>query len=231
MRRFETPSGPPGWVGMGADLLRIVDPTGRAIAWLAPGFGASCVGFAVRSEEAGAVVWRQLFRVGGPRDLRVSPLDYGCAVLGPEVHVEGSAHEVGWRFVERDPTAATCTAQVGTIRLELMARLEDAALWLELLATNEGTDAVTIAPGLRLCFAHAIGNDISRWIVGPSVELAGDGAVPAVSIASAVGEDYHWRSIVMPGGGVAVEVRARGSTGTGCAPDEKVRLGLVVAGQ
>ena len=50
MRRFDTPTGPPGWAGQGANLVRIVDPTGRAIAWLAPGYGGNCVGYAVRRE-------------------------------------------------------------------------------------------------------------------------------------------------------------------------------------
>ena len=156
MRRFDTPTAPPGWAGQGAELLRIVDPTGRAIAWLAPGLGASCVGYAVRQEAPTPGGWRQVLRVGSPRQMRDEPLAYGCAVLGPELADYGSAHRERWRFVERDPTAATCAVRCREVRLDLTARLEDAALHLDLRATNEGTEPTPAAIGLRLCFASGL---------------------------------------------------------------------------
>lgn len=161
MRRFDTPPGPPGWAGQGAELLRVVDPTGRAIAWLAPGFGGSGVGYAARRAEDTTGGWRQILHTGSPRELRAEPLAYGCAILGPGTDERHRAREAAWRFVERDPTAATCAARCGpahpgdpfVVGLTLTASLEDAALRLDLSATNEGDGTLTIAPGLRLNFA------------------------------------------------------------------------------
>lgn len=148
MRRFDTPTAPPGWAGQGATLIRIVDPTGRAIAWLAPDFGASCVGYAVRDEDIEQGGWRQVLHASSPRELRADPLACGVTVLGPEPEGRGSAHLARWRFAERDPTAATCVINDNSLRLELAARLEDAALHLELRATNVGTAPISIELGL-----------------------------------------------------------------------------------
>src|SRR5215218_10451897 len=103
MRRFDTPAGPPGWAGQGAELLRIVDPTGRAIAWLAPGLGGNCVGYAVRRAGDATGCWRHILRTGSPRDLRADLLAYGCAILGPGTDGQHQAHRAAWQFVERDP--------------------------------------------------------------------------------------------------------------------------------
>lgn len=228
MRRFDTPVAPPGWVGMGAELLRIVDPTGRAIAWLAPGFGANCVGYAVRQDAPAPGRWRHLLRAGGPRDLRAHPLDSGCVVLGPELGGDGSAHDAAWRFVERDPTAATCSVHCGGIRLELMAWLEDAALHLDLLATNEGSESVTLAPGLRLCFADEYHDDISPRLDGQAFTLmdAEHGTRMHVDLDAAGA--HQLRGLRLAGGGFAVEARDTGVTGIKCDPGGRVRIGVVV---
>src|SRR5690242_5433308 len=103
MRCFDTPPAPPGWAGQGAELLRIVDPLGRAIAWLAPGFGGACVGYAVRQGNDEHGPWHQILRAAGPRALRDAPLDYGCTILGPTSAEPAAARLARWRFVERDP--------------------------------------------------------------------------------------------------------------------------------
>jgi hypothetical protein len=211
---------------MGAELLRIVDPAGRAIAWLAPGFGANCVGYAVREDGPAPGDWRHLLRAGSPRDLRRDPLGYGCAMLGPEPGDEGGAHRLAWRFVERDPTAATCAVHCGSFRLELTARLDDAALHLDLLATNEGREAVATAPGLRLCLIGQFDDTVPR-IEGQSV--ASDGGAAVVSVAAVTGEVYRWRRCEFAGGDVAIEARVGAAVGAILAPGEQVRIGLVVA--
>ncbi|MFN8511274.1 MAG: hypothetical protein U0232_00725 [Thermomicrobiales bacterium] len=229
MRRFDTPVAPPGWVGMGAELLRIVDPTGRAIAWLAPGFGANCVGYAVRQDGAAAGGWRHVVRTGGPRELRAHPLDSGCAVLGPESGGEGSAHGATWRFVERDPTAATCAVRIGNIQLALTAWLEDAALHLDLLSTNEGSETVAIAPGLRLCFADEYRDDIFPGLDGQVVTLAGVGRGMGLRVDLEALGHHRLRGLRLPGGRTAIEAREMGAAGVGCEPGGWVRVGVVVA--
>src|SRR4051812_45347463 len=119
MRRFDTPPAPPGWAGHGAELLRIVDPLGRAIAWLAPGFGGACVGYAVRQSEGEDGPWRQILRAAGPPARRYTPLNLGCTILAPTLAYPEAARLARGLFVERDPTAAACAAQCDTIRLSL----------------------------------------------------------------------------------------------------------------
>ena len=55
---FSLPAPPAGWSG--ADLVRLVDPTGAAIAWLAPDRGATCAAFHVRGADS---QWRQVLGV------------------------------------------------------------------------------------------------------------------------------------------------------------------------
>jgi hypothetical protein len=225
MRRFDTPTGPLGWAGLGAELLRIVDPTGRAIAWLAPGFGANCVGYAVRHDEPAPGHWQQIFHAGSPRDLRAQPLNHGCAILGPEPN-DGSAHLAAWRFVERDPTAATCSVRCGAILLDLTARLEDAALHLDLLATNEGSEAVTIASGLRLNFNDSFRCDISPLPIGQPVTLQDADLMLRLAVASQEEQGYRWCSFPLPGGTFAIEARHVGERKL--MPGEQNCLSLVI---
>jgi hypothetical protein len=223
MRRFDTPAAPPGWAGQGAGLLRIVDPTGRAIAWLAPAYGGTCVGLAVRRGGDTSGGWRHILRSGGPRDLRADPLGYGCAVLGPGAGNRHAAHLAPWRLVERDPTAATCTARCGpdgsgdpfAVRLDLIARLDDAALHLDLLATNEGAEDVPLSPGLRLNLAEEFRRDEQPGSGEPSAAFTGaDGAV-CVVVASlgTLGKVDH----------------ARGSTYTVRIPDAPLAPGARIS--
>lgn len=199
VRQIDTPAGPPGWEGRGAQLIRIVDPLGGAVAWLAPDCGANCVGYAVRRPGGG---WVQVFHVAGPRALRERPDRSGCPVLAPfpgllpraryrwagatyalppntpggAGTLHGFAHTRPWRFVERDPTAATVELATATdldadaragypfdLRLRLTARLADAALTLDLAATNEGDRAAPVGLGLQPYFAvDPLGGDRAR---------------------------------------------------------------------
>jgi hypothetical protein len=205
MRRFDTPAAPPGWAGQGAELIRIVDPTGRAIAWLAPGLGANCVGYAVRRDDD---TWRHLLHSGTPRDLRQRPLDYGCAILGPEPDGPGSAHRVPWQFIERDPTAATCAVRCGSVRLELHAQLDDGSLHLELLATNKVTAPTPIAPGLRICLAGEFHPTLPTPTNNQSAIFAGDNVALRLSLPTSTEATNPWKMAQQwSEGKVATEVR------------------------
>ena len=226
MRRFDTPAAPLGWAGQGADLIRIVDPTGRAIAWLAPGLGSNCVGYAVRRDDG---TWRHLLHSGDPRDLRRDPLAHGCAILGPEPDGPGSAHRAAWQFAERDPTAATCTHQGGAIRLDLTARLEDAALHLALVATNVGPEPSPIAPGLRLCLADEFRRAAVNARHSPDLgAFVGEDATLRLTIAAKGEAAVQWRIDQLSGGRVAVEARSAATPGVPSAPDAQRRFALVV---
>ncbi len=76
-------------------MLRLTDPGGAAIAWLAPEFGANCIGYAVR--RAGG--WAQILHAAGPQTLRESPTRFGLPILFPfPGHVRGSRYH--WAGVE-----------------------------------------------------------------------------------------------------------------------------------
>lgn len=169
---FDTPTAPPGWEGSGVDLIRIVDPLGGAIAWLAPDLGATCVGYAVRRSGVQGVRWTHVFGSAGPRALLARPDCYGCAILStrpcrwPDANVGLRLRDAlalrRWRFIERDPTATvleTSFAPEGEddgrkdrrsdIRLRLTARLDDAALSLDLEAHNEGDETIFLRLGIQ----------------------------------------------------------------------------------
>ena len=228
MRRFDTPTAPPGWAGQGAELLRIVDPTGRAIAWLAPGLGASCVGYAVRQEGSVRGGWRQVLRVGSPRQMRDEPLAYGCTVLGPELADYGSAHRERWRFVERDPTAATCVVRCGNVRIDLMARLEDAALHLDLRATNEGTEPTLAAIGLRLCFASDLRHAAPHADTAQAPTFIGDDLL--LHLLDAPGKaGQRWEITETATGEVSADAWSPGTRTTLFAPGNHNGLSVVIA--
>lgn len=162
---FALPAAPPAWDRDGITLIRIVDPLGAAIAWFAPDFGASCVGYTVRRDDE----WRQVFGVADFKATPTWPLSAGCAVVGsivaPGADTTGPAEQPSrprvWQFVERDPTAAvfetTLTASQptgssngdNTLRLRLAACLQDAALSLCLDVFNDGEAAIAASIGLQ----------------------------------------------------------------------------------
>lgn len=228
MRRFDTPPAPPGWAGQGAELLRIVDPLGRAIAWLAPGFGAACVGYAVRQGDDEHGPWRHLFRAAGPRALREAPLDYGCMILGPTPAEPEAARLARWRFVERDPTAVVCAAQCDAVHLTLGARLDDGALHLDLLATNAGISELPLQLGLRLCFADDFRVEIPP-LDTPRLHSS-DGAMQ-LALHAADATASQWQITELAGGSIAVEAHTTGTPGASIAPGAKLRLGVIVGSE
>jgi hypothetical protein len=66
MRRFDIPAAPSVAGGRG-ELLRLVDPRGRAVAWLDPRTGR-CVGYAVRPAGVAVGGWRELLGGAGEGD-------------------------------------------------------------------------------------------------------------------------------------------------------------------
>ncbi len=173
MRRFETPPAPPGWTGQGATLIRIVDPLGDAIAWLAPDYGGACVGYAIRRDDASGTHWHQILRASSPREWRGDPRAIGVTILGPTADDPDAASQTRWQLVERDPTAATCAARCGPARLLYTARLEAASLHLDLRAEQATDRPQPLALGLRLTFA----DDLRRTAddaAGPSLRTGDD---------------------------------------------------------
>lgn len=79
MMRAEPPAVPPGWKDAAGALLRIADPAGDAVAWVAPGHGANAIGFAVRYRGG----WAQVLHSAGPQALAARPTRYGCPLLCP----------------------------------------------------------------------------------------------------------------------------------------------------
>ena len=177
---FDTPVCPPGWDESAIQLIRIVDPAGRAIAWLAPDLGANCVGYAVRAASGPVEEWTHVFHaIPPPRLTAGDPEPYGCEILvtpphdGSHAHAasphRGVAHLRRWRFVERDPTAAVLEtsfvasatgnegrAATGGLGLRLVARLDDSALSLELTALNRDAVTSSIRMGLQPSFARGL---------------------------------------------------------------------------
>ncbi|MEO6061665.1 MAG: aldose 1-epimerase [Thermoflexales bacterium] len=67
----------PGWAG--SALIRLADPQGAALAWIAPEAGANCLAFAVM--RAGG--WVNLLFSAGPDALRSRPTRFGIPLLAP----------------------------------------------------------------------------------------------------------------------------------------------------
>lgn len=79
MQHDDGPQTPPGWGAYSGALIRLAGADGRALAWLAPEYGANCVAFMVRDRDA----WLSVFHDEGPEALAARPSRFGCAVLFP----------------------------------------------------------------------------------------------------------------------------------------------------
>jgi galactose mutarotase-like enzyme len=75
----EAPSAPKGWEAAGDQLIRLEDPAGGAIAWIAPRLGANCIGYAVRRPDG----WAHVLYSEGPEALAALPSRFGCPILFP----------------------------------------------------------------------------------------------------------------------------------------------------
>ncbi|HWK81926.1 MAG TPA: hypothetical protein VNP95_14230 [Thermomicrobiales bacterium] len=98
--RFLMPPPPAGSAGT-PERLRLVDPTGNAVAWLGYGERLVVLGFLVQASDG---TWRELLRD------RVVPVDSPAG---------------GWTLVERDPTTARLRDASGT---EVVAGIADGVL-------------------------------------------------------------------------------------------------------
>ena len=129
------PAAPPGWEAATRNLVRLVDRSGAALAWLAPRYGANLVGYAVR-RPAG---WQQVLYAAGPQALAARPTRYGCPVLCPfpgfvtgarytwhghnytlppnlpggRGYAHGFAHTHSWRMTQA--SVDTATAELATM--------------------------------------------------------------------------------------------------------------------
>ena len=169
---FDLPPAPAGWDGSGRPLIRIVDPSGDAVAWLAPAFDATCVGFVVRRAGALGDGWTPVFHPAEiPHAFVGRRVHGGCRVLvalpDRPFPTERTARGLEtprrqWRLLERDPTAVVLETRVvvmsrdadgqpvpGNLRLRLAAGLEGGALSLDLAARNESPRAAAVGLGFR----------------------------------------------------------------------------------
>jgi hypothetical protein len=126
---IDTPAGPAGWQDARRELVRIVDPLGRAVAWLAPSQGR-CVGFAVRGSAERGTPWVELLAPAG------AAVD--CAPSSV------STPAARWEPVERDPTAALLRGYTAERELRFRASLTDEQLLLEVRATTCTEQAVRL---------------------------------------------------------------------------------------
>lgn len=183
---IDTPAAPPGWEDARSRLIRIVDPLGHAVAWLAPAHGGRCVGFAVRPSGAPGTAWVQVLHVVAPAASREGTPGAGCGVQCVlAAQAPGGALKPGqeWRFVERDPTAATLAAtcagdgigaageRLGGLNLRFSAALAGGTLTFTLLAENSTTEPLQLCLGLELTLAGSLLSDAAGSI---RVDLPGN---------------------------------------------------------
>lgn len=198
---FDLPPAPAGWDESGRPLIRIVDPSGEAVAWLAPDFDATCVGFVVRRAGALGDGWTPVFR---PAELPPAfvrrRVHGGCRVLvalpDRPSPTESTARAPAmtprrrWRLIERDPTAVVHETQVtvrttdadgqpgpGLLRLRLAARLDDGILSLELAARNESLQAAAVGLGFRPTFASRTANGLPAPDRGGRIGISLDAGI------------------------------------------------------
>ena len=176
---IDTPPGPPGWEAARTQLVRIVDPLGRAVAWLAPAFGGSCVGLAVRPPGERGMAWVHIIHAVDPSAWRPAPGETGCGVkctLTAGVPPGATRSGGGWRFIERDPTAVMLAARLmddataerwerdGGLHLRFSAALDDGTLALDLLAENRAAEPCRLHLGLELSLVGRVLRDAAGSI-------------------------------------------------------------------
>jgi hypothetical protein len=186
---FNLPSTPAGWDDKRSDLIRIVDPTGGAVAWFAPRHATQCIGFSVRTPREKGQSWTSVF---APVLDAADAVPYGCAVIasvyrparqprppGQWLEQPGS----GWLLGLRDPTSVVLGTSIVTtvwegdvegtatvVDLRLEARLEDSSLAITLQATNRGSTPCMVKLGLQPVFQREFFSNPHAWSV-----LAADG--------------------------------------------------------
>lgn len=128
------PAAPHGWASSTEHLIRIIDPLGQAIAWVAPGRRDAVVGFSVRMERPG-----EDSSLSRWKDVIVAPT---APAHTPESQSKGDDNPAYWTLVERDPTACALesrVAQPGTVETRRFSALVSDAR-LTLVLDMEGHD-------------------------------------------------------------------------------------------
>lgn len=150
------PPTPPGWEDAPQRLVRLVDPSGEAAAWVVGDLGANCIAYAVRRPDG----WVQVLDPGTPGALAGRPTRFGCPVLFPfPGHARGARYR--WGGVERalPPNGAGSGDYTHGFAPRLPWRVEGAspdAIACEFLTTRDlpgGTEAAGYPFAVRLRLA------------------------------------------------------------------------------
>jgi hypothetical protein len=148
------------------------------VAWLAPGAGGGCIGFAARPSGERGTEWVHIFEPAPPTAW-LGPASEAWRIAGGGVHctfagaASGGVHcpLEAWQFVERDPTTVTLATSLGVagalesrrgaeapnaacgVQVFFTATLDDGALSFDVRASNRATAPFALQLGLRLAFA------------------------------------------------------------------------------
>lgn len=146
---FDMPAAPEGWTSSTDQLVRIIDPLGQAIAWLALSKRNPIVGFSVRFNNLGDD--------SSPHQWKDVVVDPTASVRAPERHHNEHDSQHHWTLVERDPAAcelesAPAQTPAGE-RYRFAASLTDARLSLMLETRSHGHSSYSNQLCLKLQFS------------------------------------------------------------------------------
>ena len=228
---IDAPPGPPGWEESRAHLIRIVDPLGRAVAWFVPEYGAMCAGFAVRASGQRGVKWTHMFHAieppsPAPKPLKaLLPLPASGCIVRYALRADFPLPMQSWQYVARDPTAVVMETVIPTngddchcgdgdssLHLHLTARLDDAALMLDLEADNAGTRAISPHLVFQVSFAQRFTES-----TGASLQL----------VTTATMGGYAQRLVTSPDIASDEYVSALPTETVPLEPGGRVRIGIV----
>lgn len=154
---FGVPPPPEQWVSK--DIVRIVDPLGTAVAWVAPALAGACIAFSTKHPITYA--WHPVVRGDSPDKLGPE------GALGIEA-LFGGRHEAmqparlasaGWTMRERDPTSVSVES-IGDLGQHLVT------VWCDARALHMRVKGSSFA-GFRLHVPSRAGaKDGIRWQTG-----------------------------------------------------------------
>lgn len=203
---IDAPSGPPGWEESCAHLIRIVDPSGRAVAWFAPEYGAMCAGFAMRASDRRGVKWTQMFHAIEPPSPAPKPLPplaaNGC-IVRCALRADSPLPMQSWQYIARDPTAVVMETTIPTngddcrcgdgdssLHLRLTARLDDATLMLDLEANNTGTRAISPHLAFQVSYAQRLTGNTGASLQFVTTTTMGQYAQSLVTSPDIASDEY-----------------------------------------
>jgi hypothetical protein len=165
MAVFDAPPLPGCWPG--GELIRIVDPLGVQVAWVAPALAGGIVGYYVR--EAIGDDWTEVLacsvKAGRAAGSALLLRDEDTGHLLPVLDADPA-----WTFASRDPTQVTVTGRIANHDLSLTVRCADGALQIEVEA-GEGHHLPAI--GLRLVVGSTAGQVVTETSRGGELEVHG----------------------------------------------------------